>query len=313
MLERGRSFLVEAGVTVDQIVRLDVPGRGGGEDGEGPLRTDLEPLIPMLQSGSLFGDKQGVMLVEAQNLNAAETELLSQLLAAADDDSVAVTVVAFGSLAASLAKLIKSTGEVVMVRKMWERQAGDWLGNEVRHRDLVLDGDASEALLQRFGTDTAALGQALDQLQEHRGKITRAMVLDRFRSRPDDPLVHYTDAISAGNVGEALRRLSDFMTHGHPLVLLATLEGDLRRRAVASASEDEASFRSAIGARSDDRRAARLWRDRGRINDSSLGKALAALVRADRVMKTQPEEVHRVTLERLTVALCRWYGTRRRA
>jgi hypothetical protein len=29
-------------------------------------------------------------------------------------------------------------------------------------------------------------------------------------------------------------------------------------------------------------------------------------------MKTQPEEVHRVTLERLTVALCRWYGTRRR-
>ncbi len=313
MLERGRSFLIGAGVAADQIVRLDVPGRGGGEEGDGPLRTDLEPLIPMLQSGSLFGDKQGVMLVEAQNLNAAETQLLGELLAGADGDSVAVCVVAFGSLAASLSKLIKAIGEVVTVRKMWERQAGEWLGNEVRVRGLVLEGDASDALLQRFGTDTAALGQALDQLQEHRGKITKAMVLDRFRSRPDDPLVHYTDAIYAGNVGEALRRLSDFMTHGHPLVLLATLEGDLRRRAVASASEDEGSFRSAIGARSDDRRAARLWRDRGRVNDSSLGKALAALVRADRVMKTQPEEVHRVTLERLTVALCRWYGTRRRA
>ena len=103
------------------------------------------------------------------------------------------------------------------------------------------------------------------------------------------------------------------MTHGHPLVLLAALEGDLRRRALASASDDEESFRSAIGARTDDRRASRIWRDRGRVNDSSLSKALAALVRADRVMKTQPEEVHRVTLERLTVALCRWYGTRRRA
>ena len=133
MLERGRSFLIEAGVAADQIVRLDVPGRGGGEDGDGPLRTDLEPLIPMLQSGSLFGDKQGVMIVEAQNLNAAETELLSQLLAGADDDSVAVSVVAFGSFAASLSKLIKAIGEVVTVRKMWERQAGDWLGNEVRH------------------------------------------------------------------------------------------------------------------------------------------------------------------------------------
>ena len=313
MLERGRAFLLAAGVPPDQIVRLDVPVRGGGEDGEGPLRTDLEPLIPMLQSGSLFGDRQGVMVVEAQNLNAAETVLLADLLAQTDDESVAVSMVAFGSLPAVLSKLIKATGEVVTVRKMWERQAGEWLGNEIRHRDLVLDGDASEALLQRFGTDTAALGQALDQLHEHQGKITRALVLDRFRSRPDDPLVHYTDAISAGNVGEALRRLADFMTHGHPLVLLAALEGDLRRRAVASASDDEESFRSAIGARSDDRRAARLWRDRGRVNDSSLSKALAALVRADRVMKTQPEEVQRVTLERLTVALCRWYGTRRRA
>ncbi len=256
---------------------------------------------------------QGVMVVEAQNLNAAETVLLADLLAQADDESVAVSMVAFGSLPAALSKLIKATGEVVTVRKMWERQAGEWLGNEILHRDLVFEGDASEALLQRFGTDTAALGQALDQLHEHQGKITRALVLDRFRSRPDDPLVHYTDAISAGNVGEALRRLADFMTHGHPLVLLAALEGDLRRRAVASASDDEESFRSAIGARSDDRRASRLWRDRGRVNDSSLSKALAALVRADRVMKTQPEEVHRVTLERLTVALCRWYGTRRRA
>jgi DNA polymerase III delta subunit len=311
MLERARAFLTAAGVTSEQIVRLDVPGRGGGEDGDGPLRAELEPVIPMLQSGSLFGDKQGVIIVEAQNLNAAEAALLGELLTQAHDDTVAAALVAFGALPASMAKLVKGIGEVVTVRKMWERQAGEWLGNEVRERGLAVEGDASEALLQRFGTDTAALGQALDQLHEHRGKITRAMVLDRFRSRPDDPLVHYTDAISAGNVGEALRRLSDFMTHGHPLVLLASLEGDLRRRAVASAAEDEETFRAGIGARSDDRRAARLWRDRGRVSDSSLSKALAALVRADRVMKTQPEEVHRVTLERLTVALCRWYGRRR--
>jgi DNA polymerase III delta subunit len=251
------------------------------------------------------------MIVDAQNLNAGEAALLGEMLSQADDQTVAVALVAFGALSASLAKLVKGIGEVVTVRKMWERQAGEWLSNEVRERQLSIEGDAGEALLQRFGTDTAALGQALDQLHEHRGKITRAMVLDRFRSRPDDPLVHYTDAISAGNVGEALRRLSDFMTHGHPLVLLASLEGDLRRRAVASAADDEAAFRAAIGARSDDRRASRIWRDRGRVSDSSLSKALAALVRADRVMKTQPEEVHRVTLERLTVALCRWYGRRR--
>lgn len=312
MLERARAFLAGAGVKSDDVVRIDVPSKGGGEEGEGPLRTELEPLIPMFQSGSLFGGKQGVLAVESQNLNAAEGGLLGSLLEQMDGEGVAVTFVAFGSLPASLAKVVKALGETVTIRKMWERQAGEWLSEEVRVRNLVLDGDAADALLQRFGTDIAALGQALDQLEEHRGKITRQLILDRFRNRPDEPLVHYTDAVSAGNVGEALRRLSDFLTHGHPLVLLAALEGDLRRRALASASDDEAGFRSAIGARSDDRRAQRLWRDRGKVSDSALQRALDAIVRADRVMKTQPEEVHLVTLERLTVALCRWYGTRRR-
>jgi hypothetical protein len=44
------------------------------------------------------------------------------------------------------------------------------------------------------------------------------------------------------------------------------------------------------------------------VRESSLRRAQEALVRADRVIKSQPEDVHRVTLERLTVALCRWYG-----
>jgi DNA polymerase III delta subunit len=193
---------------------------------------------------------------------------------------------------------------------MWERQATDWLRAELTNRGLALDGDAQDALLQRFGTDVAGLAQALDQLVEHPGKVTRQLILDRFRNRPDEPLVHFTDAVAAGKAGDALRRLSDFLTHGHPLVLLAAIEADLRRRSLASSADDETAFRAAIGARSDDRRASRLWRERGRIRDSSLQKALEGLVKADRVIKSQPEEVHRVTLERLTVALCRWYGGR---
>jgi DNA polymerase III delta subunit len=317
MLERARGFLTGAGVAAHDLIRIDIPAKGGGDEPEvnptkSGLRAELGPLIPMLQSGSLFGGRQGLIAVEAQNLNAAEGTMLGSLLEQMDDDAVAIAFVAFGALPASLAKVVKALGETVTVRKMWERQAGEWLTEQVRTRNLVFEGDASEALLQRFGTDVAALGQALDQLEEHRGKITRQQVLDRFRNRPDEPLVHYLDAVSAGNVGEALRRLADFLTHDHPLVLLASLEADLRRRALASAAEDEAAFRSAVGARSDDRRAQRLWRDRGKVSDSALQRALEAIVRADRVMKTQPEEIHRVTLERLTVALCRWYGTRKR-
>jgi DNA polymerase III delta subunit len=310
MLERAREFLARSGVDAADVVRIDVPSRAGGEDTDGPLRSEVEPIVPMLQSGSLFGGRQGLLLIEAQSLNAAESAMLAELLEQMDEESVAVALVVFGSLPSAIAKIVKAKGETIAVRKMWERQATDWLRAELADRQLSLEPEAQDALLQRFGTDVAGLAQALDQLAEYKGKPSRQMILDRFRNRPDEPLVHFLDAIAAGKTGESLRRLSDFLTHGHPLVLLAAIESDLRRRALASSAEDEASFRSAIGVRSDDRRASRMWRDRGRIRDSSLQRALEGLVRADRVMKTQPEEVHRVTLERLTVALSRWYGGR---
>ncbi|MGI8514845.1 MAG: DNA polymerase III subunit delta [Acidimicrobiia bacterium] len=310
MLERAKRFLAEVEVDSGDIVRLDVPSRGSGEETEGRLRGEVEPLVPMLQSGSLFGGRQGLLVVDAQNLNVAESSLVAELLDQFDEDAVAVVLVTFGSLPAPITKVVKTKGEAVAVRKMWERQATEWLRSELNSHALDLDAEAQDALLQRFGTDTAGLSQAIDQLVEHKGKITRQLILDRFRNRPDDPLVHFIDAVVAGKTGDALRRLSDFLTHGHPLVLLAAIESDLRRRSLSSTAEDEQTFRAAVGARADDRRVTRIWNQRGRIKDSSLQKALEGLVRADRVLKTQPEEVHRVTLERLTVALCRWYGGR---
>jgi DNA polymerase III delta subunit len=308
MLDRAHEFLAEAGVAAGAIVRIDVPAKGGGDESAGPMRRELEAMVPMLQSGSLFGDPQGLLVVDVQNLNPTEARLTADLAEQAGE--VAVAFVCFGTLPAAIGRLAKASGQVVVVKKLWERQAGEWLRTELDERQMSLDSEAQAALLRKFGTDTAGLGQALDQLVEHQGKITAQVVIDRFRNRPDEPLVHYLDSVSAGKAGDALRRLADFLTHGHPLVLLAALESDLRRRALASSAETEEEFRSSIGARSDDRRASRLWRERGRIKDSSFRKALEALVRADRVMKTQPEEVHRVTLERLTVAFSRWYGGR---
>jgi hypothetical protein len=55
----------------------------------------------------------------------------------------------------------------------------------------------------------------------------------------------------------------------------------------------------------------KVWKQRNRVNDSDLRLALGALARADLQLKTAPEATHRVTMERLTVALCRWYGGRR--
>jgi DNA polymerase III delta subunit len=308
MLDLASVHFASHGVDRSQVVRVDVPGRGGGDSGDGTLRAELQPVVPLLQSGSLFGDTQGLEMVDAENLQVGEAEVLAGLLRDSDLDAVELVLLVVGSTPRPLAGVVKDVGSTVSVKKMWERQAKEWLNDEVARRNLAIERGAVDALLQRFGSDTAALGQALNQLEETTVKITKLLVLDRFRNRPDEPTWMITDAISQGEVGTALRRLSDFLVHGHPLVYLAAIESDLKKRALAAAAPDEATFREWLGAPPGDRNVRRFWSLRGRVRESSLRQAQEALVRADRVIKSQPEEVHRVTLERLTVALCRWYG-----
>jgi DNA polymerase III delta subunit len=310
MLERARRLLEEAGV--DDIDRFDVPGRGGGEDSEGSLRPEIERLIPALQSGSLFGGRRGVLVVDAHQLQAPEVDVVVDLTGGVDGESVVLVFVADGSLPGPLGKAVRSAGEVHAVKKMRERDAADWLGHAARERRIRLDSEASAALLQRFGSDIAALGQALDQLAAGEGPITGDEVAARFRNRPDEPMWHYADALAAGNTGEALRRLADFLTHGHPLALLAFIENDLKRRALAAAAPTVEVFAGWVGAKPDHYPVTKAWKARSATSDHDLRRALDAVARADVALKSAPEATHRLTMERLTVALSRWYGPQRR-
>lgn len=308
MLSTAHGLLARAGVAAGDVVRIDVPGRGAGEEGEGSLRAELEPAVPILQSGSLFGGSQGLLVVDANLAQVSESEILADLISHRDPAAVTVVLVSEGRLPKALAAVAKEAGETISVKKMWERQAMGWLDKQVEERELVFEKGAAEAMVQRFGTDTASMSRALDQLREHRGKITAELILSRFKNRPEEPLFLYLDAVEKGNAGEALRRLADFLTHGHPLQVIGALDGDLRRRSLAAAAPDRDTLVEWLGAKSSDRRADRLWRMRGRVAESSLRHAQEAVLRADRVLKTEPEDNHRVTLERLTVAVCRWYG-----
>lgn len=303
MLEVAAKHLAEGGLARADVVRIDVPGRGAGESGDGSVRAELEPMIPLLQSGSLFGGKAGLELVDAQNLHKAEQETLVELIQGADPSSVEVVLLYGKTVPKAIGELAAKT---LSVKKMYERQASKWLTDELERRELHVDKAGADALLKRFGTDIASMGQALDQLEESSGRITAATIMDRFKNRPDEPTWHITDAIEKGDVATALRRLSDFLVHGHPLVYLAALESDLKRRALAAAAPDKETLRTWVGG--SERQVSRLWSHRGRVRESALRRAQDALVRADRVLKTHPEDVHRVTLERLTVAFCRWYS-----
>src|SRR5690554_30353 len=137
MLEAARQALVQEGIAAADIVRIDVPGRGAGEEGEGTLRAELEPAVPILQSGSLFGGRQGLLVVDAQNLQVAEAGILAELISHRDPEAVAVALVSGGKLAKPLADVVKNGGRTITVAKMWERQAVKWVEEEVEKRELA--------------------------------------------------------------------------------------------------------------------------------------------------------------------------------
>jgi DNA polymerase III delta subunit len=305
MLDRAHRILEEA--ATDETERFDVPGRGAAEDHDGALRVEIERLIPALQSGSLFGGLRGIIIVDAQHIQKSESDILAGLMEGLDAETVRVVLVSAGALPAPIGKVVKASGTSHVVKKMREGDAMTWLREASRERRVKIDAEASVALVQRFGSDVAALGQALDQLAEVDEPITADLVAARFRNRPDEPMWHFADAVADGDTGGALRRLTDFLTHGHPLQLLAFLENDLKRRSLAASAPDIETFAGWIGASADHFPTKKAWRSKGRTSDRDLRRALDAVARADVHLKTMPEATHRLTMERLTIALTRWY------
>lgn len=303
MMAAVRQLLEE--LDADEVVRVDVPGRGAGEAGDGDLRAELQPVVPVLQSGSLFGGDQALFLVDANNLQKTEAQILTDLIEHRDPLAVAVVVVSEGSVPAPLSTFLKDA-DTTTVSKMWDSQAIRWLNQEVKTRGLLLEPGGEKAMIQRFGTDIAAMSTALDQLREHHGPLTADLILTRFKNRPEEHLFYLTSAVGSGKVGESLRRLSDFLVHGHPLVVLAVYDTEVRRRVLASTAPDRDTFKEWVQVRGNPRWAENVWKGRGKVSDSVLARAQDAILRAERTLKSSPEELHTVTLERLTVALCRW-------
>lgn len=306
MLSRAKAALEQLGV--ETVTRVDVPSRGSGDDvSDSGIRSSVQTAIPALQSGSLFGGIVGLLVVDAQGLLKTEAEALSTVVVAADPDAVAVVFVAAGAIPAPLGRTLKSVGETIEVKRLNERGASEWVRTEARARGVHTDHQGIDALVRRFGTDVASLGNALDQLAAAGEDASVEIVAERFKNRPQEPSWHYMDAVAAGNTGEALRRLEDFLLHDHPLILLAAINNDLRRRSLAAAAPDYDTFAELDGGRKN-YGMEKVWKQRHRARDSNLRLAIDAVARADLTMKTMPETTHRVTMERLTVALCRWYG-----
>lgn len=303
-------MLIEAtrlanGDGVEAPQRIDVPAKGTATADDGAqMRDPVMGIIPALQSGSLFGGATGVIVVDSQSLLKGEIDTIVELLHTADPTQASAVFVAAGSLPAAIKKLI--TGDAITIKAISERDAAAWLSTYAKEHHLRIGQDARTELLQRFGSNTSALQRALEQLAVTGSSITLEDVQDRFTSRPDEPMWFLGDAIMAGDQAQALRRLADFLHHQHPLVLLAYLEGEVRKRSIAAVANTYDEFARAAGANPNSYATKKIWEARTRANGEALGRCVRAIAKADLTLKTQPEATHRVTLERLTVAMCRW-------
>ena len=302
MLERAFELLTADGV--GDPTRIDVPAKGTASADDGSsLREAVGGIIPALQSGSLFGGVPGVVVVDAQSLLKAEVDTITELLDASDPSHTSVVFVTSGTLPASIKKRIN--GENVTIKAISERDAAAWLAQETKDRGLRINQDARTELLHRFGSDTSAMKRALDQLAIS-GSTISVDDIKQFTNRPDEPMWFLGDAIMAGNQAEALRRLADFLHHQHPLVLLSYLEGEIRKRSLAAVAPDFDTFADWANANPRSYATKKVWESRTRANGEALARSIKAIARADLTLKTQPEATHRVTLERLTVAMSRW-------
>ncbi|MCL1593596.1 MAG: DNA polymerase III subunit delta [Actinomycetia bacterium] len=305
MFARASAILESEGVEDPQ--RVDVPAKGTAAATEGTaLREAVHAIVPALQSGSLFGGKTGVVIVDTQQLLKAEVDAITEMLKNADEDQAVAVFLAAGTLPAAIKKLVATSGKVTSVKTATERDAALWITDYAKSNGLRIDQAARSALIQTFGSNTSQMKNALEQIAVGSSTVTADDIEDRFTNRPDEPLWFLGDAIMAGDQGQALRRLGDFLHHQHPLIFLSYLEGEVRKRSLASVAPDYDTFTTWAKANPNSYATKKIWEARTRANAGALSQAVGAISRADLTLKTMPEATHRVTLERLTVAMCRW-------
>lgn len=307
MFSAAAALLRDAGV--DAPTRIDVPPKGTGDQEDGAsMRDDVSAIIPALQSGSLFGDTTGVLVADANYLLKSEVDTIVELLTTSDEAQSVVVFVAAGALPAAIRTAVNASGGIEKIKSFNEGDAASWLVSEAKRRGLRVDQAARVAMITHFGSNTAAMGKALDQLSVSSKTVTADDITLRFSNRPDEPMWFLGDAIMKGDQGEALRRLSDFLEHQHPLMLLSYLEGEVRKRSLSSVAPDFETFAKWSGANPDSWATKKAWQSKGRTLPEDLAKCVQALAKADLTLKSAPEATHRVTLERLTIAMCRWMG-----
>jgi DNA polymerase-3 subunit delta len=256
-------------------------------------------IVEAARTGSLFAPRRAVVVRGAEAVKGEGVEMQAYL----DDPSPSVALVLVAAKVdkrRAVWKAIVDRASVTVAEPMKEAAFRRYVADEVRRRKLPIAQDGVAELVERVGPDLRRLMGEMEKLEAFAAggggaSLTAeevAAVLGRGRARP---LYRLGDAFAARKGGETLGLMEELLDEGEDaLRILGTLHRSLRqvrgalglkaarasREQMLSALKLNGPFAFKLNGLLD---AAAGW------SDSELGRALAALERADGRVKSGSE------------------------
>jgi len=186
-----------------------------------------------LATPSLFGERRGLLVTDAKQLDDGAIAELRGYLAAPDPEAPLVLVAVVGERAkapAALLKLVQGMGEVREVR-VQRRDLPGWLQGRAKAKGLSLAPEGAAGLVERLGEAPAALEQALDQLATAFAgeRITTELVARQFRGLGEQHVWDLCDKAFGRDLEGSMRSLRTLMSaREDPLLVLGGIASRLR-------------------------------------------------------------------------------------
>lgn len=273
-------------------------------------------VIEAARTGSLFAPRRAVVVRGAESLKGEGADMLAYL----EDPAPRVALVLVAAKVdkrRAVWKAITDRATVTVAEPMKEGQLRRFVSEEVRKRKLPLTADGIEELVDRIGPDLRRLMGELEKLEAFAGGGGAlsgeqvAAVLGRGRARP---LYRLGDAFAERRPGPTLGLMEELLDEGEDaLRILGTLHRSIRQvrgalglKAVRASREQMLSALNLNGPFAF--KLAGLLEAASSWSDPELGRALAALERADARVKSGSEP--RAALASAVLEACRGSGGR---
>jgi len=273
--DAARAHLAALGVHA-----TDVDGRGwqGGETFD-------------LSTPSLWGDRRGLLVLDAQSLpDHGVREMQAYLASPSPDAALILTLATRAAKAPRIATDVQQAGGMVRQVALRPQDTSRWVLERARARGLGLTPPGAAALQGTLGDDPATLAQAVEQLAAAFGERTVGPdeVGSQFQGVGEQRVWDLCDRALAGRLPDAMVALRSLLEEREdPLVILGGIASrirDLLRVAGLSAGLSGAEAAKAAGLRFDWQ--VRRYREQaGRFTPAELADLHGKLVDADRALK----------------------------